>query len=340
MTKHAKRPPTMDDVAKQAGVSQTTVSFVLNNVAAANIAEETKARVWDAVKQLGYRPNAVAKGLRTRRTHTIGFITDTIATTPFAGDVIKGAQDHAWEHNKVLLITNTGKERGLQAAAIEAMLERQVEGIIYAAMYHREVDVPENLREAPAVLLDCYAADRSLPSVLPDEVAGGRVATAFLLDNGHRRIGFINIYPKYPASAGRLAGYQQALAAHSIPFDAALVCYGNTMANHGYKYAQELMQLADPPTALFCATDRMAMGAYDALRELGYSIPRDVAVVGFDNQELIAAYLRPPLTTLALPHYAMGQWAVQHLIAHIERGEELAPVQHTLACPLIERASV
>ncbi len=339
-TRRENRQPTMDDVAKLAGVSQTTVSFVINSVATASIADETKNRVWEAAKTLGYRPNAVAKGLRTRRTHTIGFITDTIATTPFAGDVIRGAQDLAWEHNKILLIANTGGERSVQAAAIEAMLERQVEGIIYASMYHRAVHIPDNLREIPAVLLDCYAEDRSLPSVVPDEVGGAYDATTLLLQRGHRRIGFINVSRKIAASTGRLAGYQRALDEHGIAFDEGLMRYGNTMADSGYTRTLELMRAPEPPTALFCATDRMAMGAYDALRDLGCTIPDDVAVVGFDNQELIAAYLRPPLTTLALPHFEMGQWTVNHLLHIIEHEIDTSPMQNVLPCPLIERESV
>jgi LacI family transcriptional regulator len=335
-----KRPPTMDDVAKRAGVSQTTVSFVLNHVTSVTIADETKARVWSAAKELGYRPNAVAKGLRTRRTHIIGLITDTIAVTPFAGDIIRGAQEQAWQHNKLLLIINTGEQAELQTAAVEVLLERQVEGIIYATMYHRAVQVPPNVREVPVVLLDCYTEDRSLPSVVPDEVGGALRATQALLAKGHRRIGLINVGRRYPASIGRLQGYREALTAYDVAFDETLVRRGNTMADSGYGRALELMALPEPPTALFCATDRMAMGAYDALRELGRRIPDDVAVVGFDNQELIAAYLRPPLTTLALPHYAMGQWAVQHLLQLIDDDTGQPPLQHTLACEYIARASV
>jgi LacI family transcriptional regulator len=111
------------------------------------------------------------------------------------------------------------------------------------------------------------------------------------------------------------------------------------MADSGYRYALELMQLPDPPTALFCGSDRMAMGAYDALKELGASIPGDVAVRGFDDQEVIAPYLRPPLSTSALPHYEMGQWAVRYLLERAEHGRDEKPIQHTMHCPLVERAS-
>jgi LacI family transcriptional regulator len=220
------------------------------------------------------------------------------------------------------------------------LLERQVDGLIYATMYHRPVSLPRAIRQVPVVLLDCYVEDRSLPSVVPDEVQGGRTATEALLQKGHRRIGFINNVDPIPATFGRLEGYKQALAAHDVPFDRRMVCAQISDGAGGYQGAMELMQRPDPPTALFCFSDTIAMGAYDALRKLGLAIPDDVAVVGFDNLELIAAHLYPPLSTLELPHYAMGQWAVQYLLDHADSASDPAPMQQKLACPFISRSSV
>jgi len=329
----------MHDVARRAGVSQTTVSFVLNNVEHANIPEETQDRIWAAIKELGYRPNALARSLRSQRSHMIGLISDEIATTPFAGQIIQGAQDAAWASNKILEVLNTGRRAELEAAAVEVLLERQVEGIIYATMYHRPVTLPPALTQVPTVLLDCYVEDRSLPSVVPDEVQGGRMATEALLQKGHRRIGFMNNIDPIPATFGRLEGYKQALASYSVPFDPSFVCGGSCVTEEGYRCAVALMRLPERPTALFCFNDQMAMGAYDAIKQLGLTIPDDVAVVGFDNLELIAAHLRPPLTTMELPHYAMGQWAIQYLLNHAD-GLHFEPVQQTIICPLIERASI
>ena len=335
-----RKRPSMYDVARRAGVSQTTVSFVVNNVPDANIPQETRDRIWAAVKELGWRPNAMARGLSLRRSHTIGFVSDEIVTSAHAGQIIQGAQDAAWANGKLLLIINTGRNVDLEHAALEVMLERQVEAIIYAAMYHRPLPRPLELSYVPVILLDCFIEDRSLPSVVPDEVQGGWTATETLLRKGHRRIGFINNVDPIPATFGRLAGYQQALAAYGVPFDPALVRVGKSTAAEGYRCAMELMQLPARPTALFCFNDLMAMGAYDALKKLGLTIPDDVAVVGFDNHELIAAHLHPPLTTLALPHYEMGQWAVQFLLEHADSAPALPPVQQTIACRLIERSSV
>jgi len=330
--------PSMYDVARLAGVSQTTVSFVVNDMPNANIPRETRDRVWAVVEELGWRPNAMARGLRMQHSHTIGLISDEIATSSHAGKIIQGAQDAAWAHAKMLLVINTGNNADIERAALEMMLERQVEGLIYATMYHRAV-TPPTLGQMPVVLLDCYAADRALPSVVPDEVQGGRTATEVLLRNGHRRIGFVNEISPLAAMFGRLDGYQQALASYGLPFDPDLVRSGTSIAPEGYRCALELMQLPEPPTALFCFNDSMAMGAYDAVKQLGRTIPGDVAIVGFDNLELIAAQLRPPLTTMELPHYAMGQWAVQYLLNHAD-GSHSGPIQQAIPCALIERDSV
>ena len=209
-------------------------------------------------------------------------------------------------------------------------------------MFHKEIIAPTKLSEVPTVLLDCFSADRRLTSIVPDEVAGGRTATRVLLEHGHRRIGMINLnYSFAPTAAlGRLQGYQEALASAGVTFDPTLVIESNSHADGGYAAIAPLMSLPDPPTALFCATDRMAMGAYDALRDLGLRVPDDVSVVGFDNQELIAAYLRPALTTVALPHYAMGRWAVEHLLQLIDSPASGPPVQFLEPCPLVLRDSV
>ena len=333
----------MKDVAQLAGVSRTTVSFVLNGKPHSNIPEATQIRIKDAVKQLGYRPNTLARGLRADRTNTIGFISDVVATTPYAGQIIQGSQELAWENNNLLLLINTGVDRTMKRVAVETLLDHRVDGIVYAAMFHREVDPPASLREVPTVLLNCFVADQSLPSVVPDEIQGGYDATHHLLEKGHRRIGFVRDESGVPASLGRFEGYKQALASYDVPFDPALVwTRGDSVPATGYAGATELMQLEEKPTALFCYNDRMAMGAVDALRTLGLSIPRDVAVIGYDNQEIIAAHIRPALTTMQLPHYEMGQWAVQHLLKFINNSENASsetPIQHLMACPLIERDS-
>jgi len=330
----------MRDVAKLAGVSQTTVSFVVNNTPNTNIPEETRQRILSAIEELGYRPNAFAKSLRLRRSQIIGFITDEIATSPYAGKIIQGAQDAAAVAGKILLLTNTGGDPEIEEAAIETMLQHRVNSIIYATMCHCVVDPPKPLREVSSVLLDCYSEDRSLPSVVPDEVKSALTATKVLLQKGHRCIGFINCAESVPAVRRRLEGYKQALTEYDVPFIEDLVCYGESNQDSGYRCTMRLMRLSFPPTAIFCFNDQVAMGTYEALCELKLEIPKDVAVMGFDNLEIIAAFLRPKLSTMELPHYQMGQWAVNYLLEHAENKEEPEPIQHTIECRYIERSSV
>jgi LacI family transcriptional regulator len=337
MTK--KHAVIMMDVARHAGVSQTTVSLVLNNDETPNIPDETRQRVLASVAELGYRPNALAQGLRMRRSGFFGFVTDVIAITPYAGKIIEGAQDAAWNNGKILMLVNTKANPQIESSAIDLLLLRRVEGVIYATMYHHPVILPAALREVPVVLLDCFVEDHQIPSVVPDEFDGGFEATKYLLGRGYQRIGYINDSHVTPASVGRLEGYRAALASFGVSFDPDLVCSDVSKQEGGYRCTQRLLQMENRPQALFCFNDRMAMGAYDAIRKLNYKIPHDVAVVGFDNQELIAADLYPPLTTMELPHYQMGVWAVQKLVKMLSGAEQGAPEQHKITCPLIERAS-
>ena len=188
------------------------------------------------------------------------------------------------------------------------------------------------------MLVHCFATNADLPCIVPDEVTGGRRATQRLLDAGHERIGLVNLDPRIPAGEGRLAGYREARAAAGLDDDESLLTTGEATARRGFDRAMELLSRPDRPTALFCANDRMAMGAYDAIKELGLSIPGDVAVVGFDNQELISNFLRPSLTTVALPFEQMGALGVQTLGA-LATGATIEPRQ-VLVCPLLERSSV
>jgi LacI family transcriptional regulator len=331
--------PTMAQVAKLAGVSPTTVSMVLNDdPRATSISAPTRDRVAEAIRTLGYRPNHAARGLRTQKSETLGFITDEIATTPFAGDTIRGAQEYAWKRNHLLTVFNTGGDPSVQEAAIEMMLGRQVDGIIFGAMYTREVSPPRSLERSHAVLLNCYAPGTDYISVIPAEQEGARTATQILTDAGHRRIGFINGPAGYAAKE-RLKGHRRALKEFGIRYDPSLVRQGNYQSDGGYEQALTLLRRDDAPTALFCANDRTAVGAYYAIMQLGLSIPGDVSVVGYDNQLELAAYASPPLTTIQLPHYEMGYAAAQYLLEGAPSNGQAGTV-HEIDCPAVMRDSV
>ncbi len=337
----------MHDVAAAAGVSQATVSLVLNDASGTRFSEETRHRVQDAARQLGYRTNAHAKVLREGVAGMIGFVGDFVATAPFAGKIIEGAQARAWEAGLLLLTVNTGGDKALEKSSLETMLSYKVAGVVYAGMYHRVLEVPEALGEVPAVVLNSRDRSGRLPSIAPDEELGGYTATRRLLDAGHRRIAMINIgIPDdvgLPAAAGRRAGFLRALAEAAIAPDPRLLCNGEGEVPGGYANTLELMALEEPPTGIFCANDRTAWGAYQALDSLGLRVPEDVSVVGFDNQETLAPNLRPGLTTLELPFVEMGRRAVELVLAGAAfgAGGGSGPGRtELLKCPLIERQSV
>lgn len=335
-TGHGRNGPavTMRDVAKAAGVSVATVSHVVNDKPGARIGDDARRRVQDAVLELGYRPNALAKTLSQGGSRFIGLVADAIATTPFAGQIIHGAQDEAWKHGYVLLVANTEGDPVVEKDVIAMMLEHQVHGILYSTWYHREIVVPEILQQTDTVLVDCFSADGALPAVVPDERQGGRTATEQLLAAGHRRIAFINTTTPSPARSDRLAGYRDALEAAGVEFDARLVLEAEPQQEGGYAAAEAIV--ASGVTAVFCHNDRVAMGLYDGLRERGVRIPADIAVIGFDNQDVIAAHLRPPLSTVALPHYELGAAGVRVLLGIDPAGE--CPT--LVACPPVLRASI
>ncbi len=336
------------DVAVAAGVSVTTVSHVLNDVSYARISPETRDKVRSAAEELGYGPNRLAQALRTQRTGMLGLVSEDIATTPHAGRIILGADEAAKARGYNLMIINTSGSANLESrqADVGALLERRVDGILYATTYHRNVELPANLGNVPSVLVDSVAADGNITAVVPDEEGGARTAVEALLAAGHTRIGFINNTDDVPATHERLRGFRATLAEAGLDGEAAPVESEVSEVQGGYEAARRILaraDRADMPTALFCYNDRMAMGAYRAAAELGLSIPTDLSIVGFDDQELIAANLHPGLTTVALPHYEMGAWATEHLIDAVEGKTDLALMAlhpTILGCPLVRRDSI
>jgi len=332
----------MTDIAKEAGVSQTTVSFVLNNVKDANISQQTWDKVIDTARKLGYSPN-VPKYFRSKQnqtiTKTIGFITDEIGTSSYGGEALKGAQEAAWKNKFMLIMLNTEGIRDIENAAVNTMLERQVDGIVLATMIRRELKLTDRHHSIPCVTMNGYCVDSSVPVFTTDEIQGGKTATAMLLEAGHRRIGFLNGEMWMDAAQERLSGYKNALEEAGISFDPEIVRDGNWRPDSGYKFAKELLTLPDPPTAFFCGNDLIALGAYEAIRESGLRIPKDISIVGYDDQE-IASYIRPPLSTIRLPYYEMGKQSVLHLLKIIIKEEPAEPFQKKLPGVFVRRESI
>ena len=332
---------TIKDVAERSGVSITTVSHVLNDVPGKRINPLTRQRIKTVAAELHYRPNPLARGLRTQRSNMIGFLSDRVSTTPYATRMIVGAQDAAAEAGCLLVLLNSGGDPELEAREIDALLERQVDGIVYALFYHQVVDPPKGLSRGPAVLLDARSPGGTISSVVPDEVGGARTAVEALLAAGHRRVGYVASNDDIPARSLRLVGYRQALEVYGLEFDPDYVVETEPDAQGGYAAARELLRRDVRPTGLFCFKDLAAMGVYQAAGELGLSVPGDLSVVGFDDQDPIAASLRPGLSTVALPHYDMGRWAVRTLLDQIHaEGQSAEPTHALLTCPFVSRESV
>ena len=333
---------TMGDVARAVGCSQSTVSFVLNGSSTVSISEDTQTRVIEAARRLGYNLNQAkllgsSKGsiIDVRR---IGFVIDSLSTSPEGIVAIRGVQNALESTGVVLTIYESRNHAQRELAIIEALSHDGVEAVIYACIFTREVAVPTELIDSgiPFVLLNCTSSSAIVPSVVPSEVAGGQRATQVLIDAGHRRIGTILGEDFMSATQDRLKGYRRALATADIPFDPSLVKAGDWSASAGYQGTKSLMECEQTPTAIFSQNDRMAIGCYEYLKENGYRIPKDVSVVGYDDEE-ISRHLTPMLTTINLPHREMGEWAVERLLGANEDG---IPVGEKLECELVERNSV
>lgn len=331
---------TMMDVARAAGCSQATVSVVLNNVTDIKISPDLRARVLETAQTLGYGLAGPIRraGLANLRGSCIGFIVDQLATTPEAVNAIEGARHASWENDVTILVAQTQGRAEHERKAVARLLQAGAQGIVYMSIFTRRVSLDPVLETLPVplVLLNCYTDDNRFPAVVPDETTGGRMATMSLLGRGHTRIGTIVGESFMEAAQDRLTGYREALAQAGIAYDDSLVAAGNWTPTSGFEATQKLLSLKEPPTAIFCQNDQMAMGCFNAITEAGMRIPNDISVVGYDDDEL-SRHLRPQLTTLELPHRPMGAWAIAQLA---KKPVAARHAVHKLGCALIERASV
>ena len=339
--RHSVRRPTMTDVARIAGVSQSSVSIILNNMNGGRIAEATRNRVTQIAKDIGYH----LPGLRrvqslSKIKNTIAFVIDEISTSPHPVVNLDGVRDAAWESGYLVNSYVTRSNPELEAATLSAIAnDPRVLGIVYATIFTRQISLPENLTETPIVLLNCYTAERKQACILPAEVAGGFAATEHLIQKCHRRIAFINGEAWMDAAVDRLKGYRQALATHDIPFDPELIRNGDWLPLTGYELGKELLSIKVRPTAILCANDLMAIGAMEAAAEMDLRVPEDISIMGYDDQEL-ARYTHPPLTTIVLPNYEMGRHAAELLIDTYISGRQLRSGLIKVDGPIVERGSV
>ncbi len=335
------RRVTSKDVARLAGVSRTTVSLVLNDVPHARIAPETRRRVLEAARQLGYRPNAAARSLVRQQAMTLGLILchppAHVYTDPFLPQVLLGITG-ALQKTEYRLLLETVAEPTPGEDYLDLAREKRIDGFIISGPRVDDMALRRLHGEGVPIVLLGHLPDLDIPSVDVDNVRAAYTAVAHLIRLGHRRIGIITNGPlHYTASQERLAGYRQALAKHGLPYDPALVVEGNFTAESGEEAMKHLLGLHPRPTAVFVASDTVALGALVTLRHEGIHVPTEMALVGFDDIPL-AAYVDPPLTTVRLPAYELGREAARLLLALVA-GHTPPTTRTVLNTALVVRAS-
>ncbi|PST49589.1 LacI family transcriptional regulator [Bifidobacterium callitrichos] len=346
---------TMKQIAQETGVSVSTVSLVMNHRDEGRVKPAIASHVRAVADRLGYRVNPMASSLRTNRTHILGFISEEVATTPYAGGMILGAQSAASQYGYMLITVSTDGDMD-EDDEIAALKRYGADGFLYAKMSNRVTDVPRSLADLPVVLVDATEggddATRN-PSVEPDEFRIGYDATRRLIDADCERIAYIGCSEDMIAQHGRLAGYRAALEDVGRKPDDRLIV--NVLNNGPALAAVSDLFDWERPDGFFCFNDARAWYVYECAARRGMTVGRDLSVVGVDNHRVFAETLSPQLTTIELPHFEMGYWAAAKLISLIE-GRTLdegewprttapmppldVPAPAKIHCTLIEKESV
>lgn len=316
---------TIRDVAHQAGVSVTTVSHVINETRF--VSDELRQRVLAAMADLDYQPNALARSLRRKQTHTLGMILPDSAN-PFFAEVAHSIERASFARGYNAILCNSGGDLDKELVYANVLMEKQVDGIIFVAAGLSTEHIQAILaREVPLVVVDRDLPGIEVDAVLCDNLGGGYAATQHLIQLGHRRIGCITGPSDVTPSAERVMGYRRALAEKGQPVDETLIQRGDFQFASGATAMHYFLSLPEPPTAVFACNDLMAIGAISAATELRRRVPDDLAVVGFDDVAL-ASFSNPPLTTIAQPKQEMGELAIDLLLARA--ADRAAPPQRRL----------
>ncbi len=336
----SKKRSTSLDVAKLAGVSRTTVSFVLNDVSSVSISDATRKRVLDAAKKLSYSPNIAGKKLVSGKSYTIGLVLcqspEQIFTDAFLPQVILGVEQAAMQQGfHVLLKPVDPYDTGGYARLIT---ENHVDGILLSGPREDDSALMKLHQQRVPVLLMGQLPNTDIPFVDIDATAGAELAVTHLIERGHKCIGMITNAPlSYTSAQQRRDGYTGALQKANLPVEKRFIQEGNYTPRSGFEAMKALLQVSPRITAVFVASDVVAMGAILAIKEAGLDIPKDIAIVGFDDIPL-AEYYDPPLTTIRLPAFGLG-WAGGERLIRIIQGEGLKDASLLLESKLITRQS-
>jgi LacI family transcriptional regulator len=327
---------TMTDVAKRAGVSQPTVSFVLNDRRDVAVAEETRRRVLEAAAELDFVPNRAAQLLRSNKSFTVGVVTSGIVSQPYAGLIVLGLQQVVQPAGYVCMVVDTTGDPGEGDDAVASLVGQGVAAIVYASLAPKPLHRSPRLDGIRTIFVNCWPEEGKADTVLlADEYAGGRAAAASVFERGHREVAFLGGMRNDYACKERRRGFDDAARAAGLRPSELVHRYGNYQIGSGYDLATEVVT-EHRSTALVCGNDRMAIGAMFALHALGLDCPKDVSIVGFDDQPDVADQVRPGLTTAALPHLMLGRRAGELVLG----SPDDAPERIIVDCELVERESV
>ena len=317
---------TMREVAEEAGVSIKTVSRVVNEQG--EITAETRQRVLDAIAKLGYRPSKVARALVTRRTQTIGLLIGDIAN-PYFSEVARGVLDVAQAKEYDVFLCNTDGTPKTEKRALYSLIDHNVDGAIIYPTYDNldwlgEFGTPVR----PLVLVNTFSDFGSGVGVLRTRITeGAYVAVKYLIEKGHREIGMIAGEVAPLDSINRVQGYRQALEEHGLPFCEDMVALGLPVIEHGYDAIQYLRHQHPGMTAVFCYNDLLAMGAVQGCKAMGWRVPEDCAIIGFDNIRF-AEMINPPLTTIHVDKYEIGKRSASLLLDMLEDPQGDYPTEY------------
>jgi LacI family transcriptional regulator len=307
---------TRNDVARYAGVSPSTVSYVLND-GPRSVSTHTREKVLKAIRDLGYHPNAVARNLRSQKTTTIGLIIPDTCNTYFA-EVAEGIESVAFERNYTVVFCNSDYKVERELVYANHLVSDQVAGVIIlpASNNHDAIKLLSD-NNIPTISLDRYLTGENLPSIVADNFRGGYIATKYLIELGHTRIGCVSRPVSLSHTQDRVNGYLQALSEANLKHDDDLFARGGYRMENGKKAMEYLLALEKPPTAVFCYNDMMAIGALRAAYEKGLHVPQDISIIGFDDI-IESAYTCPALTTVRQDKFEMGRYGMKILFNMIE----------------------
>lgn len=337
-----KRRARMEDVAQAAGVSRTAVSFVLNDIPNANIPDATRQRILQAARELDYTPNAQALNLVRGKTMMVALVvrqtSEQMSADAFLGELIRGTTRVIEAEDYHLVVHSVEPGAPNKSTYGQLVRTRKVDGLLIASPLVNDPEVKVLHDEGTPIVLNGAADFDDIPSVDVDNSQGAYTAVKHLIDLGHRRIGHISNAPfSYTSARDRLAGYRAALADAGIPYDAQIVYPGAFTDTSSYEPMQTMLDLPEPPTAVFIGSDLVALGALHAIHHRGLTIPDDISVIGFDDV-LIGKYLQPPLTTIHLPAADLGAKAGEMILASI-RGKTFPTLRALLPTELVIRQS-